>query len=587
MKTWRKIGGWALRRTTMGKVAMLGAFGVFATACVFWSTWDVKFKSSHGWFVGDGMYSIALPGNRHYFFFGDSLIFDSGHTRDQDFEYSLAGGIVDPVNGGLQPDMVNSFLLGGNTAAIVQHEAATPWVPGEIKFYARTKTGSGSCFDSDDNFVADNCPLVDLANPAEPYVNEQISNAGGFVPRKSETSDPYFWPKDAVYIENPDDVPSGYQLGGPLTDVDEPFMAMAFTQAGPCTSDAMCRFGTCDPIAPGSDTKTCSTPSWGMIFATNIHEPIEGWQIKGRVHRAEHPMGSDDGDEDGLVWSRPTWANAFVHAEGWPHTLVYGQIQQRETFDVRLDAILAKAVYSADLTQPDRWEYLYKPNTEGCGAEPCFRQREPTSASRVDNLFHVAERVYNDYSVDYMCHTEPAGPYGGSVDACGYVMVHGTFPANVEGNIMPPVYWNNGHPACEPVTWLNPRWGMVRSSDTYIFPGPQHHSQGNKSTYLGTEDALINIGWDWEVLCFGYPNIQRRVRQLRGHDNLSEEGNIFVSWYIGGQWPESTISPFLWLNGDYDEPTEAKRQPNGRFGKFPLSYLQPWCRPWGTCPQEL
>jgi hypothetical protein len=536
-----------------GCAALIGVAGLGSTQCVYWDTWDNVFLRRSGWLMADGGYSIPLPpvgapkgsppgganGGRHYFFFGDGAVWNPGFTQSTSHQYTTQELL----------NWSNAFLLFGNTAAIVSY-TSDAWVPGTVEFYARER--NGNCEGS-----FSNCPVVNLNN--SPTVSKVI-DAAGFQPRRL-ASDTYQWPRAAVYVENPGfNLPPGYQPPAPV-NVNEPFVAMGFGEVG------------------GSE-------NWGFNFATNITQALPNWTY---AAGAKYPpvvgTGTTEGNWGGT--KSVDWAAALIHVPGQDRVYIYGR---RLGFFGQVDVVLAAALPSADIADPNRWFYFYKAGTQGCPATaPCWGFA-PSSAQAVDNLHLVAEKAWNDFSVDYICHNEAAGAGGGAVDACAFVMVHGTFPDNVEPGGPTPALDSN----CKPVTGLvqnpdfpnlstvNARWGMVRTtSDGTQFPAARHGSEGTtRSTYLA--DELINPGWDREILCDSPRAKRRMVRQLRGQAGMREPGSIYLSWYVGVWQPEPNEYEHLWVNGA--TTVESSRKSNMRFGKFPLSYVRPWCTATGTCP---
>jgi len=533
-------------------VALISAVVFTAVACVYWDTWDKLFVQRSGWLMGDGGYSIALPpvgapkgtpgggsgGGRHYFLFGDSWVWNPGFTQPSSHQYTH-GELV---------GFSNAYGLSGNSAAIVKY-ASNPWTPTSIDFFARERNG-----DCDGTFS--NCPVVKLKDP---HTASKVRDAAGFQPRRV-TSDAHQWPRAAIYIENPaTGLPANYQAPAPI-NVNEPFVAMGFGEVG-------------------------GQGRWGFNYATNITAEIESWQFTaGQKFQPVVGTGVTQGNWGGTF--SIDWGAALVHAPGDNKTLIYG----RRLGLGQIDAVLAVAWPSASLPDPNRWFYLYKAGKQGCPSSgPCWGF-VPTSDVMVDDLHPVAEKIFNDFSVDYVCHNEPAGPAGPAVNACAFVMVHGTYPENVEPGGPTPAL----DPNCKPVTGLvanpqfpslatvNARWGMVRTTaDPWHFPAARHGSEGTtRSTYLA--DQLIHPAWDRELLCDSAKAKRRMVRQLRGQAGIREPGTLYLSWYIGIWEPEPNEHEHLWVN---NAPlVESERKSNMRFGKFPLSYVRPWCTAQGTCP---
>jgi hypothetical protein len=74
----------------------------------------------------------------------------------------------------------------------------------------------------------------------------------------------------------------------------------------------------------------------------------------------------------------------------------------------------------------------------------------------------------------------------------------------------------------------------------------------------------------------------RTVRAVKGHGDLSPDGQMVVSWVIDQDWaPQPVTTVNLWQNSPF---TESNRKSPIRFGMYPLSRVQPWCNATGTCP---
>jgi hypothetical protein len=545
-------------------------------ACVSLPEWNAKFKRSQGWKVGDGGYSIALPpvtgqsGGRMLWFYGDTAFWHDG-----------TNGVVQPStgtgDGGLFTDP-NVRLLGGNTIGIsAWTEYRSDAV--DVDFFAREKVGSADC-GTDASLWNTRCPVrrVNLATEL-PDDFERLQAAGGFIPKdwhptaaQREAGEPEHknWLKDAVYVPTAI-YPPDYTPPEVFDDRPSSFLVMGFAR---------------------------STGSQGFSVITGIQSGgPETWTFE----------GSEETGPDTSGWGLQ-WGNALLHVPGDDKIRIYGEIRREPDEWFVKDVVLAVAWPPTDIVDPSRWLYFYEGGTGPCPDEACFSWTPPIDATLVAALAHVARDVSGDFSVDFRCYDDPGVEPNAPVNDCAFVLTHGAHAGMMTGGVPETPACPAGQaPAHATNDFTNPRYFAFRTTkDDTAWPPLDIGSYGSapasgqpdmrQSTVV--VDWAPGEGWDQSLLCDS--NGIREVRQVRAHDDTSEDAALSFSYYISadcawGGWDETCTGPDLPGEPTVGENlfpstlseaqrTEENRESNMRFGKVLLNNLRPWCKAHDACP---
>lgn len=554
-------------RLALGVICILGFL-----ACVALPEWNAKFKHSEGWKDGDGGYSIALPpvagepGGRTLWFFGDTAFwFGPQGPLAQDPDSTAEGRLfVDPHV---------RLMLGNNIG--ISTWTDSPSNPSNVEFYLREELDSAGCGEDAMQWET-KCPVRNVTRAVDmPDDWGAIERAGGFVPKDfhpppaqdgEEQEHRFNWLKDAVYVPDTP-YPTDYEPPEVFSDRPDSFLAMGFIRS------------------PGDD---------GYLIITDVEQGgPERWTYRGPVATPKDATG----------WGLQ-FGNALLHVPGDDKIRIYGEVR-REPFNVYTpkDMVLAVAWPPTDIVASDRWWYYYAAGTGPCPGDACFSQTPPVSGALVTALARVAEDIVGDFSVDYRCYNDPGvDPYE-PVNDCALILTHGAYPEIVGG--LPPatVPCPLLVPGPNPASVTNGRYFAFRTTkDDTSWPPLTTGSYGSapaageRDTRQSTRivDWSTDANWDQKLLC-GEINAGREVRQVRAHDDISEDGGLTFSYFISTDctWQSldpngcttPTLTPNLWsYELAPEDRTEANREANLRFGKILLNQLRPWCEAHGTCP---
>jgi hypothetical protein len=264
--------------------------------------------------------------------------------------------------------------------------------------------------------------------------------------------------------------------------------------------------------------------------------------------------------------------------------------------------ILAKVQSDGALfTYPTGWSFRYAGGTTPCTGSACWSTTLPSTLSLRNSLSKVAQSIAPEFSVQWMTHNGDSR----------WILVH--------GGKVPLINLNGSDYTGTPPAWLavkvdaNFRQIVMRSSTLPTsFPGSANGATGSSGSTVRADTIAKNLtepgtgnavnAADPKVVS-GY-NALRSVHAVKGHAEISEPGNVTVTYYVWDILRCTTSQQTCTKPSEFDlyytaadaGATGFTDSPkDGHLGnsisslralKFPLKYVRPWCTQESpsTCP---
>jgi hypothetical protein len=578
------------------------AAALWFVGCQGWPDWDQTFqKRFYGWVGGDSDCSIALPGNRILWTFGDSFIMPDDTATD--------------------PKAQSLF---GNTVAVGQLQAITSTPPHTPD--ADTTDPSSGLFDAATDMHFFSRANVDMTLAAD-NLDAPAGKVVDITYRGGNVNLGQFFNKDCV---------GGGTNRGVLWPVDGivrgDLLAVFTWDVNPdklqLTDIYLQKYSNI-----GGDPKDWHCEAPAPIKLPSQYLPLPEYTAPSTGDAMNDTMAAIRNQDVYIRDVDPPLllGAAVVHSGGY--TYIFGSRPHKGYTNIPGDVKLARVADGADLFSPlTAWEFLYETGYYCPGSVPCWVPHYPVSPTDRDALRTVAPNVPSEFSVDELANPEP-GPDKPPV----FIMVHGyqvPLLGRAGEEFSPPADSWTQVPAA-----INFRGIRMRSTtDIEHFPdatsGVQAAFNGNDmigSSASGdpigrgysdqhNDELLGSVGGtidpvDKEVIS-GQNNAFRGVHAVKGHGAISDattSGVIYASYYVHGQnrlpsafgsliaefgaicptsWskdeagllcePEGTLA-YGGSNSAFASDDLANRVSLVRFIKLNLNRVYPWCKAAGLC----
>lgn len=543
-------------------ICLLGAIG--ADACEGLEDWDQPFrKRYYGWLQSDGGTSIVIR-DKVLWVFGDTHV----HTEQDATKRN---------HGSFFSNSIAIHPLGSPASTPPQAADGVLNATTSVRYWARRATVAGN-------------PPWDITYDAVPNHESGLSTAAPMFGSSCNTfGGGVFWPGGGTF--------AGSTLGVfnyTLANLDNWAVVGHTIQkySIPVGLEAYPQYWTCHSPATIPNQFTSSSPT----MCDQAIDPSLLWGLT----VVKVPAGTDAGDT--YIFGK-RMAPCYVGGTG-------------DTCGACTSANLHLAKVETDSalhTYPTGWNFYYKAGSAECpGTSPCWSTAVPNNVS-MRNILHVAAtEIGPELSIE---HVAPVG------HPARWVMVHGG---------LVPLLGVDGSDYTGPIPqWLataagvNYREIVMRSSNAPgAFPGPAHGAQRKLgSTIVGSTvraDIIAKnltepgTGTTYNAVdrnvISGY-NALRNIHAVKGHNALSADGHILVTYYV---WGRARCDPTNPEHDDYEEcpwtepdlyysaaaagaasnadPPSDSAQANAvssfRSLKFPTKYVHPWCAAQTpqTCP---